>query len=77
VKHGGAGTAYAHYGCRCEECTEANRKRVARRRAERTAAPKDDNDPRHGSYSFYSNHGCRCDKCRSAASKTMKERRES
>ena len=45
------------------ECTEAHRKRVARRRAERAAAPKDPNDPRHGTPAFYSNHGCRCEKC--------------
>jgi len=66
MKHGGAGTAYANYGCRCAECTEANRVRTARRRAERVAEHKDPNDPRHGKVSFYSNHGCRCEKCTTA-----------
>jgi len=33
VTHGGSGTAYAHYGCRCDECTVANTARSMRRRA--------------------------------------------
>lgn len=67
LKHGGAGTAYSHYGCRCEECKEANRIRVAKRKKQRYLETKDPNDPRHGSSSFYSNHGCRCEKCSEAA----------
>ena len=63
MNHGGDGTAYSNYGCRCDECTEANRVRTARRRNERRAEAKDPDDPRHGMYSFYANHGCRCDKC--------------
>jgi len=66
MNHGGAGTTYVHYGCRCDVCREANRSRNARRRAERVAAPKDPNDKRHGTPSFYANHGCRCDRCKSA-----------
>jgi hypothetical protein len=64
VSHGGKGSAYSNYGCRCDECTEANRVRAERRRAER----KGEGPPRdaHGSRSTYSNWSCRCGKCRSA-----------
>ena len=77
ISHGGAGTSYTHYGCRCEDCTEANRKRVARRSAERNLEPKDPNDPRHGTISFYNNHGCRCDRCKAENSRVCKSYYES
>lgn len=68
MNHGGSGSTYANYGCRCEECTDANTRRIKRRQAERYAAPKDPDGPRHGKTSFYINHGCRCDKCKAAQS---------
>ena len=61
VKHGGSGTAYANYGCRCEECQEANTERTKRRRRERvTEEPPADS---HGKPSTYSNWGCKCVEC--------------
>lgn len=72
MKHGGAGTAYVYNKCRCDECREANRIRVARRRNERRAEPKAPDDPRHGKSTFYSNHGCRCEKCTAAWSAECK-----
>lgn len=69
-EHGGSGATYVHYGCRCDECRQANTARVNRRRAERFAsrvlvdgrlvAP----GPRqHGKQQTYSNWGCRCEPC--------------
>ena len=72
MNHGGSGTAYANYGCRCDECKEANRARTSRRRKERFAEPKAPDDPRHGKSTFYSNHGCRCEKCTAAWSAECK-----
>lgn len=71
VTHGGSGTAYANYGCRCDACTEANTIRVEiRRRARlREGVPS---DAVHGSSSTYSNWGCRCDECRAAHSEGCK-----
>lgn len=65
ISHGGTGSAYSNYGCRCIECTEANRARAERRRTERKrqGPPKD----AHGSSSTYSNWSCRCVWCRRAA----------
>ena len=73
IKHGGSGIAYANYGCRCAECTEAHRIRLAKRQAERAAEAKDPNDPRHGNDSFYINHGCRCEPCKKAHSEKCAE----
>lgn len=52
-RHGGTGYAYSNFGCRCFECTEANRAKVERRRAQR----KREGPPKqaHGSSSTYSN----------------------
>lgn len=64
IKHGGTGSSYDNYGCRCQDCKAAH---LARHRANKErwrAQPKDPDDPRHGTPSFYNNHGCRCDKCR-------------
>lgn len=71
VRHGGSGSAYANYGCRCEPCTEANRVRVARRRAERSA---DAPGVVHGSRSTYLNWGCRCESCTQANSVYQRSR---
>ena len=76
IKHGGSGSAYANYGCRCEECTEAHSKRIKRRQYERALEPKNPNDPRHGTYSFYNNHGCRCGPCKESARAYDKARRK-
>ena len=62
VTHGGTGAAYAHQGCRCEECRAANTARVARRTAERAR----EQPPTHGKYSTYNNWGCRCEPCTKA-----------
>jgi len=67
TNHGGAGTAYSHYGCRCDECRAANAARKKRRDKERArllAAGLV--NPTHGEVSTYSNYLCRCDECRAA-----------
>lgn len=79
--HGG----YCNYGCRCKDCTTAQREAVAdakaRRRSERfiidgrlihPTAP-------HGSENGYTNYGCRCLPCTEAhrlASWDLAERRQ-
>jgi hypothetical protein len=61
LKHGGSGSAYANYGCRCDECKAANAARVQRRARERTSEePAPDS---HGKDSTYKNWGCRCEAC--------------
>lgn len=71
VRHGGSGSAYANYGCRCVPCTEANRVRVVRRRAERSA---DDPGVAHGTRGGYINWGCRCVPCTRANSAYRREK---
>lgn len=69
VSHGGAGTAYSAYGCRCRACKNANALRVNQRRKEREALVKGEGLPetvRHGRASSYSNWGCRCEACSKA-----------
>lgn len=71
ITHGGSGTAYANYGCRCDECKAANSERTKRRRLERyqeTAPPG-----AHGKYSTYSNWGCRCEPCSLAGAEHNKD----
>ncbi len=63
VTHGGAGTAYASYGCRCDECTAANTVRIERRRRERDSR---EGQFQHGSTGGYRNWGCRCGECTKA-----------
>ncbi len=68
IPHGGAGTSYEYYGCRCDECRDAHRRRIARRKAERAAQVKESGLPdgvEHGK-SAYTNWGCRCDVCTDA-----------
>lgn len=75
VNHGGAGTAYSHYGCRCDECTDANTARAHRRSLERrgeTPPPES-----HGKASTYNNWSCRCDPCSVAKAAEQHERRSS
>lgn len=71
VTHGGSGTAYANYGCRCNPCTQANRVRTQRRRLERLP----DEAPRgsHGTVSTYNNWNCRCGDCLRAKSDENRE----
>lgn len=64
IKHGGAGTAYAHYKCRCAECREANTARCRRARQARATKPVPES-VKHGA-SCYVNWSCRCDVCREA-----------
>lgn len=66
VTHGGAGTAYAAYGCRCIECVEANRERARKGQAKRQEAREAGADLKHGLVSTYTNYGCRCDECKAA-----------
>ena len=67
VVHGGSGTGYSNYGCRCEECTIANNKRVRRRIEERTGMLV--KGGKHGKAATYSNWGCRCAECCAAHAK--------
>ncbi|MHB9004435.1 MAG: hypothetical protein ACYC6C_10295 [Coriobacteriia bacterium] len=67
--HGGAGTKYAHEGCRCDLCREAHRARIARRRAERDVSKY---EGPHGVPSTYKNWRCRCEPCKAAWSVEMK-----
>lgn len=72
ITHGGSGAGYVR-GCRCEECTEANRVRCLRRREERLALILANPElATHGKYTTYVNWGCRCDPCREAHRKHMK-----
>lgn len=74
VNHGGSGTAYANYGCRCDECTDANTARVLRRRLERKA---EDVPPQlHGKASTYTNWGCTCEPCTAANAEKCRLYRE-
>lgn len=63
-KHGTA-SGYTYYGCRCGECREGHRLRMARRKAERLSGPV---LGKHGLRSTYSNWGCRCEPCTKAHS---------
>lgn len=57
----GTYSAYARYKCRCNECREYQRARVARSRAQRLAEGRIG----HGTSSGYDD-GCRCEECRDA-----------
>lgn len=59
-------------GCRCEECTVANREYMRRFRARAQLRP---DDWAHGLASTYSNFGCRCDACREAGLQEQREAR--
>lgn len=72
VTHGGSGTAYANYGCRCPECTVANAERIGRRRRERRFEPIPD-WVQHGVYTTYTNWSCKCDPCKAAGAVKNRE----
>lgn len=59
----GTYTQYAIIGCRCDECREYQRCRVARNRLERLTR----GIVNHGVRSSY-DAGCRCDACKAARS---------
>ncbi len=68
IPHGGSGNGYSYYGCRCKECTGANRRRTQARKLIRRAYVQEHGLPptvAHG-YSAYINWGCRCDVCTAA-----------
>lgn len=55
-------------GCRCDECSYANRMRQARRR-QRVAETGDISPAQHGTENAYVNYSCRCEPCRAAGSR--------
>ena len=73
--HGGSGSGYSNYGCRCEACVVAHRTRVARRRAERIAQGAPPAFVEHG-LSAYTNWGCRCFTCTEANKAHHRARRK-
>lgn len=71
----GTQAAYAR-GCRCVDCTRANRDahRVAiSKMKDKGLAPDDE---RHGTATSYSQWGCRCDRCKSAWAATCRAQYE-
>ena len=66
VDHG-TRSGYAHHGCRCGDCTKAQRAYMARYTA-RLQRRLSETDVPHGSWSTYNNWGCRCDACKAAGS---------
>jgi hypothetical protein len=71
VNHGAS--AYSNGKCRCAECREANRERIAMARARRKAGrkgghPSSLDSPLFHGVSAYQNWGCRCDVCFKAQS---------
>lgn len=73
VKHG-TQNAYLNYGCRCDDCKEAQReaskKQAARRKARETPGHV------HGTASGYTNYRCRCDLCKGAIREYARKRKE-
>jgi hypothetical protein len=67
----GTRSGYTHFGCRCELCTEANRKysrEYIRRKARairEMLEPIAQGPAAHGTWTSYGN-GCRCTRCRDA-----------
>jgi hypothetical protein len=77
VTHGGPGTAYVHYGCRCDECREANTRRKLRADRNRWLRMTiGESEPsKHGKVSTYTNWGCRCEPCTTAQSQAYADYR--
>lgn len=71
-KHG-TKQGYDYYRCRCEDCTEAWRLEIRRRRAIRKVKSW---DAPHGTLSGYTNWGCRCQGCTEACSQNWHEVRK-
>lgn len=60
----GTRSGYNSRGCRCVECTEANRLHKRHLRQQRASRPTPDHV--HGTANGYSNYLCRCDRCTEA-----------
>lgn len=73
VSHG-TQNAYLNYGCRCEECSLANKEAGKRQAAERKA--RETPERVHGTASGYTNYGCRCELCKGAIREYARKRRE-
>lgn len=72
ILHGGSGGGYIR-GCRCEECTEANRLRCKAQYEHRVKLLARNHDVvEHGLDSTYTNWGCRCTPCTEAHSERMR-----
>ena len=72
ILHGGSGGGYVR-GCRCEDCTEANRLRCkAQVERRRKLLARNPTVVEHGRDSTYTNWGCRCGPCTEAHSTRMK-----
>ena len=69
-RHGTA-TEYGHFGCRCDECIEANRIRCGQVKASMRERVE---DAPHGTQSGYWNWECRCDACRKVGAEINKMR---
>lgn len=69
-RHGTA-VEYDHFGCRCDVCTVANRKRCYAVKAQMQSRPE---DIPHGTMTAYWNWNCRCAECRTVGSRVNKER---
>ena len=63
--HGSAGY---NAGCRCETCSEAQRRRMKRNREARRQRGLPEGDPRHGTVNGYTNWFCKCPPCAAAGS---------
>lgn len=74
VTHGQEAT-YTVYGCRCDDCTTANKLYAREKRKSRhQRLLADPTIAVHGKISTYTNYGCRCKKCSGAQSAREAER---
>jgi len=75
----GTRNEYAHHGCRCQPCTDANNEYYRQYNAAK-AAPKTVPEPlpgaRHGTIAGYATDRCRCQPCRDAMAQYSRERRK-
>ena len=71
--HGTAG-GYTNHKCRCEPCTEANKKAHIKWRDR--VKFKDLSTLKHGTCSTYSNYGCRCAECTKANTDARRNQRK-
>ncbi len=73
-RHGGTGTGYVYYQCRCPECVSAwTQRRADRRTFKANRLASDPTLAPHGVANTYTNWGCRCAPC--TAANTDKSRR--
>lgn len=65
----GKRSTYVNYGCRCEECREANAVyQVGANQRRKMRRLLGDVDATHGMSSTYDNYKCRCSECVAAKS---------